>query len=135
MKNHDMINHPAHYISKHGLEVIDVIEEFTEGLTGIIAVCIGNIIKYVLRWNHKGGVEDLKKARFYLDKVIAMLERDAAVKDAAQDISENTTEPERPTIDDLMSLDDETFNEVMEVMPADHLNELHKEIKEEMTNA
>lgn len=139
MKKYDMINHPAHYISKNGLEVIDVIQEFTEGLTGIIAVCMGNIIKYVLRWNRKGGVEDLKKARFYLDKVIAMLDKEAAVKADAQDISKNTTEPEMPTIDDLVALDDETFTEVMEAMPEDHLKELHKEImderKEEITNA
>lgn len=34
----------------------------------------GNLIKYVARWRHKGGLEDLKKARHYLDKLIEMEE-------------------------------------------------------------
>ena len=34
----------------------------------------GNVVKYVSRWRHKGGVEDLKKARHYLDKLIELLE-------------------------------------------------------------
>ena len=70
----DMINHPDHYKSASGLEVIYVIEAFVAELTGIEAVCIGNIIKYVLRYKKKNGVEDLKKARFYLNKVIDMLD-------------------------------------------------------------
>lgn len=35
----------------------------------------GNIIKYVARWRHKGGVQDLEKARHYLDKLIEMERR------------------------------------------------------------
>ena len=66
----DNVNHPAHYQSSTGLEVIDAIEAFTEGLEGIDAVCTGNIIKYVSRWKKKNGVEDLQKARWYLDKLI-----------------------------------------------------------------
>lgn len=34
----------------------------------------GNVVKYVSRWKHKGGVTDLKKARHYLDKLIELLE-------------------------------------------------------------
>ena len=39
-------------------------------LTWKVGFCEGNIIKYVIRWKKKGGVEDLKKARVYLDRLI-----------------------------------------------------------------
>lgn len=73
-KTHDPVNHPSHYISKSGLEVVDVIKAFTEGLSGYKAVAEGNIIKYILRWPKKNGIEDLKKARWYLDDLISYLE-------------------------------------------------------------
>lgn len=66
----DNVNHPAHYISTTGLETIDVIEAFTSDLTGMDAVCTANVIKYICRWKHKNGVEDLKKAQWYLNKLI-----------------------------------------------------------------
>lgn len=65
----DMINHPDHYKTKNGLETIDVIEAFTEDLTGIEAVCTANAIKYICRWNKKNGIEDINKAIWYLKKL------------------------------------------------------------------
>lgn len=64
----DLVNSPAHYIHD-GIETIDVIKAWTseEAYEGFL---IGNVIKYISRWNDKGGVEDLKKARWYLDKII-----------------------------------------------------------------
>jgi len=70
----DNVNHPAHYQSKSGLETIDVIEAFTEGLNGIEAVCTGNALKYLCRWKHKNGVEDLKKATWYIRRLIDIKE-------------------------------------------------------------
>lgn len=64
------VNHPGHYISNSGLEVIDVIKAFTENLEGEEAFCIGNAIKYICRWSKKNGVEDLEKAKWYIDRVI-----------------------------------------------------------------
>ena len=72
----DMVNHPPHYQSKSGLEVIDVIDAFTEDLTGMEAVCTGNAIKYILRWKQKNGVEDVKKAVWYLNKLVSVLEKE-----------------------------------------------------------
>lgn len=72
----DMINHPDHYKSPCGLEVIDVIWAFTTDLKGMEAVCTANVIKYILRWKHKNGLEDLKKARWYLDYLIKAKEND-----------------------------------------------------------
>ena len=66
----DNVNHPSHYMSYTGLETIDVIEAFTSDLTGMDAVCTANVIKYICRWKHKNGIEDLKKAQWYLNRLI-----------------------------------------------------------------
>lgn len=70
----DVVNHPPHYQSDSGLEVIDVIEAFTQDQTGIVAVCTANVLKYVCRWNKKNGLQDLKKAEWYLKKLIRTIE-------------------------------------------------------------
>lgn len=60
----DAVDHPAHYKAR-GIEAIDVIEAF--GLN----FRLGNTVKYILRAGRKGAtVEDLKKARWYLDREI-----------------------------------------------------------------
>lgn len=71
----DIINHPSHYKSETGLEVIDVIKAFTADLKGIEAVDTGNIIKYICRWNKKNGVQDLKKAMWYLQHLIDYVDK------------------------------------------------------------
>lgn len=65
-----MVSHPSHYQSEKGLEVIDVIGAFTSDLNGIEAVDTGNVIKYICRWKKKNGVQDLKKAMWYLQHLI-----------------------------------------------------------------
>ena len=65
-----MVSHPPHYQSKTGLEVIDVIEAFTSDLKGIEATNTGNVLKYMCRWNSKNGLQDLEKAKWYLDHLI-----------------------------------------------------------------
>lgn len=64
------VNHPNHYQSETGLEVIDVIDAFTDGLDGVEAFDTGNIIKYICRWKKKNGIEDLEKAKWYLENLI-----------------------------------------------------------------
>ena len=66
----DLVNHPNHYQSETGLEVIDVIDAFTDGLDGVEAFDTGNIIKYICRWKKKNGIEDLEKAKWYLENLI-----------------------------------------------------------------
>lgn len=65
-----MVSHPAHYQSETGLEVIDVIEAFTVDLNGVEATDTGNVLKYMCRWKKKNGVQDLEKARWYLEHLI-----------------------------------------------------------------
>lgn len=73
----DMVNHPPHYKTKNGLETIDVIEAFTEDLSGIEAVDTANIIKYICRWKKKNGLQDLKKAEWYLQNLINHVEKES----------------------------------------------------------
>jgi len=54
------------------IEVIDIIEGFGLGF------CLGNVVKYVLRHKQKAGIEDLKKARWYLDRQIQQMEKAAS---------------------------------------------------------
>lgn len=70
-----MVSHPSHYQSETGLEVIDVIEAFTFDLKGIEATDTGNILKYICRWKNKNGLQDLKKAKWYLDHLIEHVQK------------------------------------------------------------
>ena len=72
----DYVNHPPHYQSDAGLEVINVIEAFTDGLNGIEACDTGNVIKYICRWKSKNGIQDLEKARWYLNHLITHLRKE-----------------------------------------------------------
>lgn len=72
----DPVNHPGHHQSKSGLETIQVIEAFTEDCVGMEAVYTGNILKYVCRWKKKNGLEDLKKAQWYLNHLIDYVEKE-----------------------------------------------------------
>lgn len=72
----DNINSPNHYVSDNGIEVFDVQEAFIHELKGMSASYWCNIVKYILRFQRKNGVEDLKKARYYLDKLIEEEEND-----------------------------------------------------------
>lgn len=73
-KEEDVVNHPSHYISDSGLESIDVIKAFTKGLEGFEAVATANALKYLMRWKRKNGVQDLKKANWYINELIAYIE-------------------------------------------------------------
>jgi predicted 2-oxoglutarate/Fe(II)-dependent dioxygenase YbiX len=65
----DQVNHPSHYNSGK-IEVIDAIEDWK------LDFHAGNVVKYVARHQHKlNPVEDLKKARWYLDRLIQLSEK------------------------------------------------------------
>lgn len=67
----DPVEHPAHYELPGGIEVYDVIAA-TQSRVELIGYCKGNVKKYVLRADRKGGPEDNRKARWYLDKLIEL---------------------------------------------------------------
>ena len=68
----DPVDRPAHY-NKGGIEAIDYIDQQLG--EGSIDYCLGNTHKYLHRWRYKNGIEDLKKARWYLDRMITTLEK------------------------------------------------------------
>ena len=63
----DLVNSPPHY-NQAGVECIEAIRAATG--TGFEQYLQGNIIKYVWRYRYKNRLEDLHKARWYLDKLI-----------------------------------------------------------------
>ena len=63
----DMVNHPQHY-NNAGIETIDAIGAMCG--EGFECYLQGNILKYLWRYKYKNGVEDLSKAKWYLDKLI-----------------------------------------------------------------
>lgn len=69
----DNVNHPSHY-TKGKVECLDALESATIGKSGIEAVCVANIIKYLWRYEEKNGIEDVKKSQFYLNRLLATLE-------------------------------------------------------------
>jgi hypothetical protein len=69
----DNVNHPSHY-TQGKIECIDAIAEATKQLQGIEAVSTANVIKYLWRWKFKNGLEDLRKAQWYLNHLIKKVE-------------------------------------------------------------
>ena len=74
LEKRDNIN-PNHY-RQGKVECIDALEAATANLTGIEAVCTANAIKYLWRWKQKNGIEDLKKASWYIEKLISSQPRE-----------------------------------------------------------
>ena len=70
IENEENIIRPNHYASDKGFEVFDVQEAFIHELKGMAASYWCNVVKYILRFQRKNGVEDLKKAKYYLEKLI-----------------------------------------------------------------
>lgn len=68
----DSVNSPQHYCTGK-FECIDVMLE-TQGLEAVKNFCICNAFKYLYRHNGKNGLEDVKKANWYLNKYIELAE-------------------------------------------------------------
>ena len=67
----DNVNHPPHY-TQGGIECIEAIKAALGD--GFVSFLRGNVIKYLWRCEHKGGIEDLRKAAWYLDRAIKEME-------------------------------------------------------------
>lgn len=77
--NGENIAHPHRYQSSSGMECIDAISAITEDKSGCEAFMIGNIVKYLWRYKKKNGIEDVKKAKVYMDMLIEKLEEKSEV--------------------------------------------------------
>jgi len=71
----NMVDKPPHYNSAN-IECIEAMEAMSEGadIPSHQAYCWQNSFKYLWRWPYKNGLEDLKKCRWYLDRLIKKLE-------------------------------------------------------------
>jgi len=69
----DSVNSPSNYVSG-GIECIDAMRAVmgfnTVGITPYEGYLWGNVVKYIWRWPNKNGLEDLRKCRWYLDRLI-----------------------------------------------------------------
>lgn len=70
----DIVNHPSHYETGK-FECFDVMLE-TQGVEAVRAYCICAAQKYIYRHKRKNGLEDIKKAKWYIDKYIELTEID-----------------------------------------------------------
>jgi hypothetical protein len=66
----DKVNHPAHY-NQGGIECIDALIA-AYGKEAVSHFCACNAMKYLWRMEHKNGLEDVHKARWYIDKYIEL---------------------------------------------------------------
>lgn len=79
-----MVNHPSHYQTSSGMEVIDVIEAFDLGFN------LGNVCKYILRCGKKDdAVQELKKAKWYLEREITNREKIGGISPTNSDSGPN----------------------------------------------
>ena len=67
------VNHPSHY-SKGKYECLDVVKDLIKDMSGVEGALFFNVFKYLWRYPHKNGIEDLKKCEFYLKDLIAFNE-------------------------------------------------------------
>ena len=72
INTNDHVNHPNHY-TQGGIECIEAIKASMKP-EGFQDYCKGNVLKYIWRWNDKGGLEDLKKAQVYLNWMVESVE-------------------------------------------------------------
>ena len=73
----DTVNSPPHY-NNSGMECIDYIQQQLE--EHFSSYCQGNVIKYLHRWRYKNGVEDLRKAEWYLKAMIRDIENRSRIE-------------------------------------------------------
>ena len=69
----DMVNSPSHY-TQGSIECIDAIAEVVKDMQGMEAVDTANAMKYMWRWKHKNGAQDVKKAIWYMMDLAKRLE-------------------------------------------------------------
>lgn len=69
----DNVNHPKHYETGK-FECIDVMVE-TQGVDAVKSFCLCNAFKYIYRTSRKNGLEDVKKALWYLEKYVELEEK------------------------------------------------------------
>jgi len=113
----DNVNHPEHYSGKK--ECIDVMLE-TQGKEAVKGFCVCNAIKYLYRQRQKGGLEDIKKAVWYLNKYIELCNENKDIKNSSPFSIEHN---------DLRFMSDEEIKKEMDKIP-ESIRKRLKEVEE-----
>ena len=78
--NYDNVNNPKHYeleIDGEKVNTLKMVQAVIRPIeNGVVAAGVKDVLKYVIRAEKKNGLEDYKKARFYLDEIIKELEKE-----------------------------------------------------------
>lgn len=124
-KKNDVISSPDHYkLTGLDVEVKDVIKSVL-GTVGFLGFYKGNIIKYILRANKKNGLEDLKKARQYLDWLIEELDEDTNLDGQLSYLDVETT--------DKILVEDSEMKQELTPEESIELNDLSRKIMHSAT--
>jgi hypothetical protein len=74
VRHYDNVNHPSHY-TQGGIETIDYLQAKLP-IDEFVGYLKGNILKYMSRANMKNGAEDYKKAQWYMNKLVEVIENE-----------------------------------------------------------
>lgn len=71
----DSVNHPNHY-TQGGIECVDAMKACVSGLNEMEAVCTSHALKYLWRWKHKNGAEDIRKCIWWLERLLKEIDNE-----------------------------------------------------------
>lgn len=71
----DMVNHPAHYLTANGIECWEAMYAML-GKESYVDHSVASAMKYLWRWRKKNGLEDLRKAEWWIKKAIEIESKD-----------------------------------------------------------
>ena len=80
----DNVNHPAHYEASTSIECIEAMELIFDWYD-VQTFCLCNAFKYIWRHKHKGGLEDLEKAQWYINHAVQLYIDNGVEKDLWSD--------------------------------------------------
>lgn len=124
-EKHDNVNHPDHYQNIAGVEAIDILNDVVKDLPGKQASMLWNTLKYLLRFQKKNGVEDLKKAQNYLQWLIDDVETCMTFRSEHPDLLDEGTDEQQ----------EEVINEHLEAIPGVTVNNANITIPDDAMKA
>lgn len=86
-KKEDVVNHPKHYESGNYECIDEMLKDL--GKENVIGFCLGNAYKYLWRSVHKNGLEDLKKAKWYLNKFFELYDVLESINETIHNIQDS----------------------------------------------
>lgn len=124
----DNVNHPNHY-TQSGVECIDYIRDMISPFAGVVAGDLQNVLKYTWRAHDKNGVEDIKKAKWYMQHAIKMINKHGFsefIAENGEDMislrSHNAIEGKKQVIERLPEQEHQYYRIVTDSLISDNLS-------------